>query len=141
MVEERLKATFRDVIIAKEEHDTIAEAAKRKNVELKELKAQLLELMGDAEIDKANYDAYSAAISTSTRKSGFTAKNMQAKLCEAGTTEEEAARLAGVMSEQCTVVQNTFLRLQKRKVAKAKTPKGKAPGGGGESGSTPGPGA
>ncbi len=121
MVEERLKATFRDVIIAKEEHDTIAEAAKRKNVELKELKAQLLELMGDAEIDKANYDAYSAAVSTSTRKSGYTAKNIQAKLCEVGTTEAEAARLTEAMNAQCTVVQNTFLRLQKPKPKKIST--------------------
>jgi hypothetical protein len=135
MVEERLKATFRDAIIVKEEHATIAEAAKRKNVELKELKAQLLQLMGDAEIDKANYDAYSAAVSTSTRKSGYTAKNIEAKLCEAGTSEAEATRLAGVMSEQCTVVHNTFLRLQKRKVGKGKTPNGNGNG----NGATPGP--
>jgi hypothetical protein len=121
MVEERLKETFRDVIIAKEEYDGIAETAKRKNAELKELKAQLLQLMDDAEIDKANYDAYSAAVSTSTRKSGYTAKNIQAKLCEVGTTEAEAARLTEAMNAQCTVVQNTFLRLQKRKPKKKTT--------------------
>jgi hypothetical protein len=114
-VEERLKETFRDVIIIKEEHDVIKAAAKEKASELKELKVQLLELMGDADIDKANYDMYSAAVATSSRKSGFTAGNIEEMLCEAGTSEAEASRLAKVMCEQRAVVENKFLRLQKRK--------------------------
>jgi hypothetical protein len=117
-VEERLKETFRDVIVVKEQYDSITAAAKRKNVELKELKAQLLQLMGDADIDKANFDAYSAAVATSTRKSGFTAGNIESKLSEAGTTDAEASRLAKVMCEQCEVVQSKFLRLQKRTAKK-----------------------
>jgi hypothetical protein len=114
-VEERLKETFRDVILLKEQHDKITASAKNMNVQLKELKTQLLMLMGDADIDKANYDEYSAAVATSTRKSGFTAANLESKLCDAGATDVEGSRLAKVMCEQCEVVQNKFLRLQKRK--------------------------
>jgi hypothetical protein len=114
-IEERLKETFRDVIAIKEEYDLLASASKAKNGELKEVKARLLHLMGDAEIDKANYDTYSAAVATSSRKSGFTSSNIESKLCDAGAVPMEASRLTKVMTEQCEVVQNKFLRLQKRK--------------------------